>query len=138
VLTGDRGSVVLLLPAALLIVLVLGVLSVDMARVAEQRRSYEAIASAVANDAVTAAVVVEDVYDGGGYVVDPQAARRLADRTQAALGRGEVTITVSVPAPDTVTVTVTGPAPDAFIDAFPTAAWPDTITTTATATAEQA
>jgi hypothetical protein len=129
--------VVLLLPAALLIVLVLGVLSVDMARVAEQRRSYEAIASGVANDVVTAAAPVEGLYEGGGYVVDADVARELAERTRAALGRADVTITVSVPAPDTVTVTVTGPAPEAFIDAFPTAAWPDTITTTATATAEE-
>ena len=79
----DRASVLMLVPASMLIVLVMASIAVDMALVQlRQRQAYDLAASA-ANDAATAAAD-QGALRAGSYVVDPQAAREVVARVVAA------------------------------------------------------
>jgi len=52
---GDRGSILLLVPAAFLVVMILASIAVDMSLVHLRQRQAHDLASSAANDAVTAA-----------------------------------------------------------------------------------
>ena len=73
---GDRGSVLLLAPAAVLIVLVMASIAVDMSLVHLRQRQAHDLAAQAANDAATAAAD-QTALRSGAYVVDPAAARRV-------------------------------------------------------------
>lgn len=62
---GQRGSVLMLMPAAVLVVILLGSLAVDRAVVFGAQRDLINTAQAAANDAVTLGVDVEAVRMGG-------------------------------------------------------------------------
>jgi len=80
---GDRASVLILVPAAVLIVLVMASIAVDMALVQlRQRQAYD-LAAGAANDAATAAAD-QGALRGGAYRVDPEAARRVVEQVVAA------------------------------------------------------
>ena len=80
---GDRASVLMLVPAAVLIVLVMASITVDMALVQlRQRQAYD-LAAGAANDAATAAAD-QGALRAGGYRVDADAARRVVERVVAA------------------------------------------------------
>lgn len=76
---GDRGSVLMLVPAGLLIVLVMASIAVDMSLVhLRQRQAYD-LASGAANDAATAALDPASVRSND-VVVDRDLAEAVADR----------------------------------------------------------
>ncbi|HEX5365983.1 MAG TPA: hypothetical protein VFW63_04885 [Acidimicrobiales bacterium] len=79
----ERGSVLVLVPAALLIVLVLASVAVDMSLLHLRQRQAHDLAAAAANDAVTAGAD-RGVLRTGTYVVDRAAARRVVSRMVAA------------------------------------------------------
>ena len=67
----DTGSVLLLMPAAVLIVLVLAAIAVDTAIVHLARRELVAGADSAANDAVTYGLDERRFRAGEGYRLDP-------------------------------------------------------------------
>lgn len=80
-----RGSTLLLMPAALLVVVVLGALAVDVAAVHQAQRELIAAAQAAANDAAVAAWDTGAFYREGEVRLDRAAATREARATLAAI-----------------------------------------------------
>lgn len=74
----ERGSVLLLVPAGVLVVLVLGSIAVDFAIAFLGERELSSLAAAAANDAVTAAVDEDHLRETGEFVLDPARAREVA------------------------------------------------------------
>lgn len=106
---GDRGTALLLLPAVLLVVLVLGAIAVDAT--VRHLAAHQAVdaAAAAASDAVTVGLDEASLRGGAGYRLDPSRARRAAERAVAArsLRHRVVRIDVAVgPGPDEVSVEV--------------------------------
>ncbi len=66
----QRGSVLMLMPAAVLIVIILGALAVDRAIVFGAQRDLVATAQAAADDAVAAGVDVGELRDRGSLTID--------------------------------------------------------------------
>lgn len=108
----DRGSVLMLMPAAVLIVLVLGAIAVDLSLVHLARNDLVHAAGGAANDAVTYGLDEDAWRRGDGYVLDPArvdeavtrslAARGLLDRLAGppivrASGPTEITVELAVP-----------------------------------------
>jgi hypothetical protein len=133
----DRASVLMLVPAAVLIVLVMASIAVDMALVQlRQRQAYD-LASGAANDAATAAAD-QGALRAGVYRVDAEAARRVVERVVAASAlapdiEGAPTVRVT---PEGVEVVVALRADYIFAGVIPGA--PDGRTVRATATASAA
>ena len=103
----ERGSVLMLMPAAVLVVLVLAAIAVDLsARFVGQREAIAA-AEGAANDAVSAGVDLRSLDGPTPPTLDPAAARRVALRSLAAQGVLDQLVgspQVSVPDPTTVVV----------------------------------
>jgi Flp pilus assembly protein TadG len=103
----ERGSALMLMPAGVLILVVLAAMTVDSARAFQAQRELADVASSVANDVATEALVLdgEDFSATGRIRVDEhraEAAARsiLAARAQDDLGRIElVSVGVSDPPP---------------------------------------
>jgi hypothetical protein len=76
---GDRGSVLMLVPAGLLIVLVLASIAVDMTLVHLRQRQAVDLAAAAANDAATAAADPASVR-AGDFRVDLGSAEQVVGR----------------------------------------------------------
>lgn len=79
----ERGSALMLVPAAVLVLFLLGAVAVDSAVAVLGQRELSAAASAAANDAVAAALSDARFYgheggDPGAVVVDQAAAQRVA------------------------------------------------------------
>ncbi|GEM_PF-1265454 len=80
----ERGSALMLMPAAVLVVIVLSAIAVDGALAFMGRRELSAAAAAAANDAVVAALSERGFYEAcGDLSLDPAAAQRVAERTFA-------------------------------------------------------
>lgn len=79
----DRASVLMLVPAALLIVLIMASIAVDMSLVHLRQRQAQDLAAGAANDAVTAAADQGSLRTGG-YRVDTDRAQAVVDRIVAA------------------------------------------------------
>jgi len=131
---GDRGSVLILMPACLLIVLVLASIAVDMTLVHLRQRQAMDVAASAANDAVTAGVDV-GALRAGQFRVEPSAARRVVARTVAAsqIGRHVVGSPRVVVDGERVEVSLTLEADYLFTAVMP--GTPDSTTVTATASA---
>ncbi len=132
----QRGSVLVLMPAAVLVFLVLGALAVDSAAVFLAQRQLANAASAAANDAATQAVDLDLFYAGGSVRLVPGDAQRVAVATVRRLGLdhlSEVRPVVTVRG-DVVEVTVTARAHQIFAPAVPGGA--DTVAVAATAVAQ--
>jgi hypothetical protein len=69
-LTAERGSVLMLMPAAVLIVVILGALAVDRAVIFGAQRDLVATAQAAANDGASAGVDVDALRDRGEVTID--------------------------------------------------------------------
>jgi hypothetical protein len=82
VAAGDRGSVLMLVPAGLLIVLVMASIAVDMSLVQLRQRQAHDLAAGAANDVATAAIDQASVRSGD-VVVDPRAAAAVAEEIVA-------------------------------------------------------
>ncbi len=74
----DRGSVLMLMPAAVLIVLVLGAITVDLTVVRLGQRELIAAAGDAANDAATFGLDESALRAGRGYVIDARRAELAA------------------------------------------------------------
>src|SRR5437868_1877996 len=98
--TGDRGSVLMLMPAAVLIVLVLSAIAVDLSIVQMGERQAIDAADAAANDAVTYGISESTLRDGGGIQLDPVRVRASVQRTLDAEG-----ITPHLASPPVVEIT---------------------------------
>jgi hypothetical protein len=110
----DRGSVLLLFPAAFLIVLVLGALAIDAAAVYLRQRDLAAAAGAAANDAAMVGLDLAQLRGTGGLALDPAAVERavldsldrrgvlgqlLEPPTIAVIGSGRVEVSLVAHAP---------------------------------------
>ena len=132
----ERGSVLLLVPACVLIMLVLASIAVDMAVVHLRQRQALDVAAAAANDAATAGFDPAALRSGA-FEVSPAAARQVANRTIAAsqLAPHVVGAPRVVVDGDTVEVSVTLRADYLFTGAMPGTPDDTTVTATASATA---
>jgi Flp pilus assembly protein TadG len=132
--THDRGTVLMLMPAAMLVLIVLASIMVDFAIVALRARELHNAASAAANDAATAALSTEGLRTGDTWI-DTDTAQRVVARSLAAQGLAldqPPTVSVSVDGRE-VTVTLHATHDYLFAPAIPGA--PDTFTVDVTATA---
>jgi hypothetical protein len=78
----DRGSVLLLFPAAVLVMFLLGAVVIDVSLTQLRARQLEAVAASAANDAL-AALDVAALRDGRGVVIDETVAAEVAARAIA-------------------------------------------------------
>jgi Flp pilus assembly protein TadG len=130
----ERGTVLMLMPAAMLVLLVLASIMVDYAIVAMRARELHSAASAAANDAATAAISRSGLRTGETWV-DADRARRVAEAAFAAQGLEldqPPTVTVSL---DGREVTVTAHATYGYLFATAVPGAPDTFTVDVAATA---
>jgi Flp pilus assembly protein TadG len=133
----NRGSVLMLMPAGVLVVLLLGAISFDLSLVFLRQRQASSVAVDVANDLASAAFD-EDLYRSTGtFTLDPATADDLGARFVAAsdLSGDVVAADVDVLASDTVRVTLTVRVDYVFAKAIPGAADGTTVTAHATAVA---
>ena len=136
----QRGSVLVLMPVAVLVFIVLGALCVDFGSAFTAKRELSNAAAAAANDAASEALDVDHFYATGEVRLRPEVARAVAERSLAAeeLGRLEAVVEdVSVAADGfTVTVRLRGRAHYLFAKALP--GGPEGVDVTASSTAHPA
>ena len=84
----QRGSVLMLMPAAVLIVVILGAIAIDSAVVFGAQRELVNGAQAAANDAATYGIDEGAFRQGRGYVYDPA---RVEEAVARALASREIT-----------------------------------------------
>ena len=136
----DRGSVLMLMPAAALVFVVLGALCVDFGSVFVVKRELGNAAAAAANDAAAQAIDLDLFYATGEVRLRADVARAVAERSLAAEGLDRLDariadVVVDV-AGDSVTVTVRGRARYLFAKALPGGA--DGLDVTSSSTAHAA
>ena len=134
----ERGSVLMLLPAAVMIVLLLGAIAVDAAIAFLGEREALSLASAAANDAATAALDQDRFRATGEFSLDHDRARRIVEATLASSSSelDDVSVEVTFPIVDGtegVRVEITGSVEYVFAKAIPGA--PHHIELAASATA---
>jgi Flp pilus assembly protein TadG len=145
---GDRASVVVLVPAAVLILLMLGALAVDLTVAYLARHQLDDAAASAANDAVTAGLDLAAFDADGRYqldeaTVDAVVLRSLAARHDPVVDRAIAEMTISVVVlqsgdamrPAQVTVTIRSRADLVFMKAVPGLSPTIGVTASATATA---
>ena len=137
-LNRERGSVLALVPAGLLVLLLLAAIAVDTATEYLARRELAAAADAAANDAATFGLDEARYRETGEFVLDPgraeEAVRRaLAARGSAVIDRARITTEVD-PEDGTVTVTLRSSAHLVFAPVVPGA--PHEVDVVARATAD--
>jgi len=140
VLTHERGSVLMLMPAAVLIVMVLGAIAVDLTAVRLGQRELIAAAGDAANDAVTVGLDEAALRAGAGYRIDTARAERAVLDTLAAKGvldDLDEPPQVSVIGTDTVEVRLARRVPHLFARALPGAPDDQLVRATVTAQVEQ-
>jgi Flp pilus assembly protein TadG len=117
----ERGSVLLLLPAAVMIFLILGALAVDFTQAWSAERELANAAAAAANDAASRAVDLDYLYATGELRLLADKARFVAERSVAAAGldRLDATVVDVEVVGLTVRVTVRGRAHYLFGPAVP-------------------
>jgi Flp pilus assembly protein TadG len=136
----------MLMPAAVLVVMVLGAMAVDLSIVHLGEREVSAAASAAVNDAVTAGLDQDAFYGTGTYALDPALVTdTIATSLAAQEQSGHHLRVVSGPhlsdadgdgAPDTVTIRVRMTVEYVFAKSIPGVADTTTVEAEATATAE--
>jgi Flp pilus assembly protein TadG len=136
----ERGSVLMLMPAAVLIVIVLASIAVDFTIAFLGEREAASLAAGAANDAATAAVDEQAFRRTGEFRIDENRARRVAHATLAASSSEldavvlDVEVT-SVGGEPAVTVTVRGTVDYVFAPAIPGAPHGTEVEASATAVA---
>ncbi len=133
----DRGSVLMLMPAGLLLVLMLGAIAFDLSLVFLRQRQASSLAVDVANDVATAALDEEAFRRDGEFVLDPGRATELGVELVGASDLQELIqdVEVQVIGPDEVTVRVVVRVDYVFARAIPGASDGTNVTATATAVA---
>jgi len=137
---GDRGSVLILMPAGVLIVLLLGAIAVDFTVIHLRQRAAISAAASAANDAVTYGLDQDALRRGAGYRLDPnRVARAVAESIDAQGLAGDLTAPpeVTEPGPGTVRVVLHVRAAYLFARSLPGAPSGTIVTATATATIDQ-
>ena len=137
-LRSDRGSVLALVPAALLVLIVLAAIAVDTTTEYLARRELAAAADAAANDAVTFGLDEARFRETGEFVLDAERAeeavrRALSARWSTVIDRA-VVAGDSDPQEGTVNVTLRSSAHLVFSPALPGA--PHDVDVVARATAD--
>lgn len=131
----SRGSVLMLMPAAVVIVLLLGAIAVDSAILyLEQRQAYN-VAFDAANDAAGAGIDRDVARTTGELVYDPSRVRAVAEATVDASATDGLTLVSAVPEGAGVAVTVEVRVRRLFVQAFGGRST-ETIRLTARATGE--
>lgn len=134
-LRSERGSSLMLMPAAVLVFVVLGAFCVDFAAVHLGQRELVTAAQGAANDAAGVGFDEAGFYDGGAVTLDPARARRAAVASLAANAPDAEIVGFSVDVGGaTVEVELTLAVETVFAKALPGA--PDTIEVTARATSD--
>src|SRR5437773_1504898 len=82
----ERGSVLMLMPAAVLVFLILGALAVDYGGVFVTHRDLANAAAAAANDAATRSIDLSLFYETGEIRLIPERAWSIAEQSLAARG----------------------------------------------------
>ena len=138
----ERGSVLMLMPAAALVFIVLGAIAVDFAVVFLGEREVANAAASAANDAASQGVDRDGFYATATVRLDPGVASRVAARSVDAAGLDDhlddivVTTRVAADAPE-VTVTVRAHVHHLFGSALPGGPEGTDVEATAVATARQ-
>ena len=114
----ERGSVLMLMPAAVLIVLLLGAIAVDSAIVYLGQREAYNVAFDAANDAAGAGLDLEAARTSGEIVYDPDRVEAIAARSVAAAGFDDLELVSAVPDGDGVVVTVRRTVEHLFVQAL--------------------
>jgi len=130
----------MLMPAAVLIVMVLGAIAVDLTAVRLGQRELIAAAGDAANDAVTVGLDEAALRSGQGYRLDPDRARGAVLDALAAKGiLDDLTEppTVVVSSDDTVEVRLARRVPHIFARALPGVPHDELVRATVTARIEQ-
>jgi hypothetical protein len=114
----ERGSMLLLVPAGILVMLVLAAIAIDSAVIFLAEREAESAASAAANDIAALAVEPGVLRDEGIYFIEPSVLAALGEPAAAAITAqlsasfvpGSVTIDLQKISDTEIQVTVTGEA----------------------------
>jgi hypothetical protein len=118
----ERGSVLALMPAAVLVFIVLGSVAVDSAIAYLGERQVSNLAAAVANDAATQGIDIERFYGTGEIVLDPLRVQAVADDAVARSAGGPLqglTIDTDVVGDDRLVVRVRATVRSLFARALP-------------------
>ena len=133
----ERASVLMLMPAGVVVVLLLGAIAFDLSVVFLRQRQATSLAVDVANDLATAALDEDAFRADGAYRLDPGRADELADALVRGsdLGDDVIDLEVAVLAPDSVEVRVVMTVDYVFAKAIPGSGDGTTVEATATAVA---
>ena len=137
---GDRGSVLILMPVGVLIVLLLGAIAVDLTTVQLRRQQAVEAAASAANDAVTFGLDEDALRAGRGYRLDPRRVRQVVLRSLEDQGVADELVeapVVTEPTPTSVRVELVLRADYVFARSLPGAPHSTLVRGAATATAEQ-
>lgn len=134
---GSRGSVLMLVPAGLLVVLLLGAIAFDLSLVFLRQRQASSVAVDISNDLTTLALDTDHLRSTGEYRLDPARAASAAEDLLARsdLAEEAIELEVAVPSADTVSVTLTVAVDYVFARSIPGAADRTEVHATATAVA---
>jgi hypothetical protein len=130
----------MLMPAAVLIVLLLGAIAVDLTVVHLRQRAAVSAAASAANDAVTYGLDQSALRRGEGYRLDPARVERAVAESIESQGLADDLTSppeVTEPTPTTVTVVLHVRATYVFARALPHGPAGTTVTATSSATADQ-
>jgi hypothetical protein len=137
-LRSERGTVLMLMPAAVLVLLMLGGIAFDFAHLYLAKRELTSIVESAANDAVTFGAEPAAIRRGDGYVLDPDRVMQSVEASLA-LHASDVQLigdpTVELVSPTSVQVTVTARIDYVFTKAIPGARTSETVRVTARAEA---
>lgn len=134
----SRGSVLMLMPAAVLILVILGGITFDFAHLYLAKRELTSLAEGAANDAVTYGLDQASVHRGEGYALDPD---RVVTAVEASVDTHSPDLhligspRVEIVSPSEVRVTITARIDYVFTRAVPGAPNAETVTVAATADA---
>lgn len=139
-ITGDAGSSLMLMPAAVLIVLLLGAVAVDLSIVRMAHRDLVNVAASAANDAVTDGLDAAEYRRSGAYVIDLDRANEVLDRSLAHHGLADRITGRSMalgPGPDELTVELEMEVSAVFARSLPHAASTSTVRARASASVQR-
>ena len=134
----ERASVLMLMPAGVLVVLMLGAIAFDLSLLFLRQRQAASLAGDVANDLATQAIDEATFRSTGEYRLDPDRADELGRAlvAQSDLAEELVEVEVDVLADDTVRVTVVLHVDYVFAKSIPGASDGTQVQASATATAQ--
>ena len=134
----DRGSVLMLVPAAVLVLVILGSIAVDSAVGFLGQRELENFAASASASAASAGLDPGAFYTDHRIVVDPGKADAIVQGMRGQIGSGvhDVQLIVTVDG-NQVTVTATGQVDDLFAPVIPGVHHTWNVRATARATARQ-